>query len=98
MTTTTGIAQFKLKTIFISDDTVSHVVDTPGPVSRTTWTQDKELGAGGFGEVWREKELGGQFRAVKIISKFALKASKINYERELQVLVEVKDVCILSPA
>lgn len=56
------------------------------------WGKDKELGVGSFGEVWRERELGGELRAVKTITKFILKSCKIDYKRELQVLVKVKDV------
>lgn len=107
MTTTTRINQCKLETIFNDDDTVSHInekswlVSNPGPDFasvnipaniHTTWKRDKELGIGSFGEVWREKEIGGEFRAVKTITKFILKSSKIDYEREVQALVEVKDV------
>ncbi|KAL0633274.1 hypothetical protein Q9L58_007827 [Maublancomyces gigas] len=80
----TTFDQFKLETIFNSDDTVSHVNDKDGLVSRTTWKQDKELGSGNFGEVWREKEIGGEVRAVKIMTKRILK-------RELEVLVRVND-------
>lgn len=89
MTTTTAIDQYKLKTIFNADETVSH---DDGILDRTTWKRDKELGVGSFGEVWREEDTRGQFRAVKAISKFALKSNRIDYERELRVLVEVKDV------
>lgn len=97
MSTAISVAEFKLKTTFINDDTVSHVGDKPGLASQSTWTKDKELGVGSFGEVWREKEIGGQFRAVKTIRKFTLKSNKIDYERELQVLVKVKDVNISPP-
>lgn len=107
MTTAIRIDEYKLETIFNDDDTVSHNNRKFGPVSnpgsddaligvRTTWKRDKELGIGGFGEVWLEKETGGEFRAVKTITKFILRSSKIDYERELQVLVKVKDVQSLS--
>lgn len=90
--TTTTIDQYKLETIFNSDDTVSHI-DRTGPVTRTTWKRDKELGVGGFGEVWREKEIGGgELRAVKTIPKIVLKSNKVAYKRGLQVLVQVKNV------
>lgn len=92
MNTNPGIAEFKLQTVFNSDDTVSHINDKSGLVFRTTWTRDKELGVGRFGEVWREKDTEGQLRAVKTISRFTLKSNKINYERELQVLIEVREV------
>lgn len=91
MTTITTFDQFKLETIFNSDDTVSHVNDKDGLVSRTTWKQDTELGSGNFGEVWREKEIGGEVRAVKIIMKRIL-------TRELEVLVRVNDVRFLPRA
>lgn len=92
MTSTTDIDQYKLVTIFNSDNTVSHINDNPGATPRTTWKKDKELGIGSFGEVWRERELGGELRAVKTIARFTLKSNKIDHKRELQVLVKVKNV------
>lgn len=97
------ISRFTLQTVFNGDDTVTHVNGMSGPVNFqrrdgvsinvcTTWKRDTELGTGSFGEVWREKSTGGQLRAVKTITKFTLKSNKMDYERELEVLVKVKDV------
>lgn len=101
--TTAGINEYKLETIFNDDDSVSHVTrkkryapnagsDDGSIIVRTTWTRDRELGIGSFGEVWLEKESWGELRAVKTITKFVLKSNKIDYQRELQALVKVKDV------
>lgn len=104
MTTTASVNECKLITTFNDDETVSHVNEKSWLISNlgpggdasgdihTTWKRDKELGIGSFGEVWLEKEIGGELRAVKSIAKFILKSSKIDYAREVQAMVKVKDV------
>lgn len=98
--TTSGFDSYKLQTTFHDENTVSHTgpelghaVDIPPMALKRTWTREKELGIGSFGEVWREKEdESGELRAVKLIPKAILKAKKINYRDELEALVKVKDV------
>lgn len=47
------------------------------------WSRERELGQGGFGDVWLEKEHGGQLRAVKEIRKRDEDSNNIDYSREL---------------
>ena len=49
----------------------------------TQWSRTEEISQGGFGDVWLEKERGGQLRAVKEIRKYDEMSRKIDYEREL---------------
>lgn len=90
-TATAVLDRYKLQTIFRDEETVSHA--SHNRVLETTWTRETELGAGSFGEVWRWKEKSsGELRAVKILPRAILKLWKINYVRELEALVKVKDV------
>lgn len=59
---------------------------------KTKWEKDAMLGIGGFGNVWREKESSGELRAVKEIHKMLLKHQRVDFTRELELLVLVGDV------
>lgn len=55
----------------------------------TTWTHQKKLGAGAFGEVTLQREVvSGKLRAVKAISKSQLRT------HEMEALIELQDVWI----
>lgn len=91
-------SRYKLKTDFHDDTTIVHTTHKSDlrlgqrkVVVKTTWTREKLLGSGAFGVVWREKEkggvsTGGEFRAVKIVSKQHLNV------REVDVLAGLQDV------
>lgn len=84
--------QYKLQAT-IHADTVDHKEEQ----QTVTWIRETKLGAGSFGEVWREKELiSGKLRAVKVIPKVLLKSNRVDYKRELEMLVELKDVSLLK--
>lgn len=98
MSSATRLNRHKLRTEF-HEDTVTHTTFESDLATRrrrvevkTTWKREMELGAGGFGEVWREKEENGELRAVKILPRVLLNTQKIDYTRELETLVELKDV------
>lgn len=57
----------------------------------TRWKREKLLGAGGFGCVWLEKELGGQLRAVKTIQRHVI--AETGFSQELLALITLIDVC-----
>lgn len=91
--------RYKLKTDFPDEQTVVHTTIKSNLTARQRrievkeiWKREKELGAGAFGSVWREKEKAGQLRAVKILPKVVLNAMRVDYVRELEVLVELSDV------
>lgn len=57
--TTSGFDSYKLQTTILDENTVSHTgpelghaVDIPPMALKRTWTREKELGIGSFGEVW----------------------------------------------
>lgn len=89
--------QYKLQTEFRGNVVIhtTHKSNLAGQESaevKETWRRDKELGAGAFGAVWREVEDGGELRALKILPKAVLNSLKVDYMRELEALVELRDV------
>lgn len=59
----------------------------------------KQLGAGGFGVVWLEKETTTQqLRAVKKLAVEQLAALKVDFRQELQTLIALKGVGIPGSA
>lgn len=82
--TPSQLAQYKLNTNF-NGTTVTHT-------TTTVWSNDKELGSGSFGVVWRQREeRSGELRAVKIISKSQ------SSTQELATLVNLRDVSTPAP-
>jgi hypothetical protein len=62
-------------------------------MKRVTWTMDKELGYGGSGEVWLEKDAqGGTTRAVKQVRKRV--SNVIDYRKELSTMTELSKVLL----
>jgi hypothetical protein len=59
------------------------------------WKRIRELGHGGFGDVWLEQEEGGQLRAVKEIRKRDEASRKIDYSRELHAMASFSRVWFL---
>jgi hypothetical protein len=90
---TTTFDRYKLDTDF-DGDTIFHKSFTSDLQARqrrvtvnTTWKKEKMLGAGAFGVVWRQRQIGvGKLRAVKIIPKQHLVV------REVEALIELRDV------
>lgn len=93
-TDTSKLDRYKLQaTTYVN--TAAHEESQIEP--KTTWIREVELGAGSFGEVWREKELiSGGLRAVKILPREILKAHKVDHRRELELLAELKDVSLFG--
>lgn len=72
---TTRLDQYKLDSEF-TENGVTH---------RTTWLDERTLGAGGFGEVFLQRERGsGQLRAVKVITQHLMKVNEIDAMIDLQ--------------
>ena len=61
----------------------------------TQWTRVKEIGQGGFGDVWLEREHGGELRAVKEVRKYDEMSRKIDYERELLAMAYFSRVIVI---
>ena len=84
------IAFFKLETRFLHDCT-EHTRAVPDPNRKRRksikgvkqWRRVRELGEGGFGLVWLEKEQHGELRAVKEIRKRDQQSNRIDISREL---------------
>lgn len=91
--------RYKLASEF-SSNTVTHRTFKSDLRSRqrrievlTTWTTQRILGAGAFGEVRLECELRSrELRAVKAIPK-----RQVN-THEVETLIDLRDVCIISPS
>lgn len=85
--TRSQIATYKLDSVF-SDDTVTHStphIDSEAPPG--VWKNEKVLGSGTFGIVWRQREIQtGELRAVKVISKSQAST------QELDTLVDLRNV------
>lgn len=83
------IDRYRLRTTFRRDSTEHHryISDRARGVRRLTevkrWQRVKEIGRGGFGEVFLERERSGDFRAVKEIRKQRYGSTSIDYLREL---------------
>jgi hypothetical protein len=54
------------------------------------WTKQKDLGFGGFGEVWLEKNQFGSTRAVKGTKKNW--SASVNYDKELLAMAKLSKV------
>lgn len=81
--TPSQLAQYKLDTLF-DGTTFIHTV-------RTVWRNEKMLGSGNFGVVWRQiEERSGELRAVKVIPKAQSRT------QELSTLANLRDVCTLN--
>lgn len=90
---TARLDRYKLQSE-LTDDGVTHctIQSDLGTGSRrievrTTWRQERRLGAGGFGEVFLQRETGsGELRAVKEITR------KLVNVREMDALIDLQDV------
>lgn len=94
---------FRLSTEFRKGGVVVH---RKGPSSwweriigaEEKWTRVRTLGSGSFGIVWLEESRIGQLRAVKRINMLPLdlkgKSGYPSFERELQTLIELREVSI----
>jgi len=54
------------------------------------WTKQKDLGFGGFGEVWLEKNQFGGTRAVKGVKKN--RSADVDYDKELLAMAKLSKV------
>lgn len=88
---------FELDAVVTDQYTVhaKHQIDRAQGRQKTTvekrWIRGERLGAGGFGDVWLETSVEGdrrETRAVKVISKDAMKRSGIDYTKELLALAK----------
>lgn len=81
---TTRLDQYKLHSEF-TENAVTHRTIESDPVVHTTWLHERTLGAGGFGEVFLQREKGsGQLRAVKVITQHLMKVNEIDAMIDLQ--------------
>lgn len=94
---TTRLDRFKLGATF-NGHVVTHRTFQPDlPLQQrteitTVWHSERELGIGGLGVVWLQKQEGtAELRAVKIISKAHLQP------QEMGALMEFQDVCSIRP-
>lgn len=94
---TTRLDRFKLGATF-NGHVVTHRTFQPDlPLQQrteitTVWHSERELGIGGLGVVWLQKQEGtAELRAVKIISKAHLQP------QEIGALMEFQDVCSIRP-
>lgn len=92
------VNKWKLETAFVSASSkeVVHITLNGTKKIRSRWTtQGDEIGRGGFGKVWLQKEDGGSKRAIKGV-KFKLLNQSAQYKtfmlRELQLLADLKAV------
>lgn len=87
---------FKLETRFgdgyVDNSTYEWNLSTKRATGLKRWTRVKMIGAGTFGSVWLEKELGGQLRAVKMIQRHVIDTT--GFSQELAALITLSDVCI----
>lgn len=80
--TTPQLARYKLETHF-DGTTYTQIV-------KTVWRNEKVLGSGNFGVVWRQiEEQSRELRAVKVIPKAQSRT------QELSTLASLRDVCRL---
>jgi len=54
------------------------------------WTKERDLGFGGFGEVWLEKNQLGDTRAVKDVKK--KRSAGVDYYKELLAMAKLSKV------
>lgn len=94
---TTPLYRLKLDSTFDGHAVTHRTFQSDLPLRRpagltTVWHSQRELGTGGLGVVWLQKQEGtADVRAVKIISKAHLQP------QEMGALVEIRDVCSTSP-
>lgn len=82
---------FRIETEFQMGQTIEIRRRAGESVRRIIWTMDKELGYGGSGEVWLEKDVqGGTTRAVKRVRKRV--TNVIDYRKELSAMTELSKV------
>ncbi len=60
-----------------TDSSSVSVFSVPSDCGTKSWMlmDDKPIGRGGFGEVWKATTTGSQFYALKFVSKFAVPSS-----------------------
>lgn len=94
---TSKLDRYKLETVFEGDDVV-HTEYTSDLATgqrkvevKRRWRWERDIGEGGFGVVWLEKEVGGkaELRAVKRVGHLF---RGIDWSRELTALAKVKEV------
>lgn len=60
------------------------------------WSREGELGRGGFGTVYLERESGGAERAVKQVKKQIGKGRTMAYLKEVLAMAALTKVCLLA--
>lgn len=86
----TGLSEYAY-----SDNTVIHPAHSSDLLGgeesgvETRWKRQKEVGVGGFGTVWLEKNEGGELRAVKCLPT---RIFRIDFLREVDAMAELRDV------
>ncbi len=92
------IEHFKLDVVFFPDHTRHISYHSDGRQNRRKvkvvkkWIKQHELGEGGCGTVWLEKDSKGDERAVKQISKGFCLRKGIDYKREIIAMAKLTKV------
>ena len=92
------IEHFKLDVVFFPDQTQHSFYRSDGRQERRkvkvvkTWVKQQELGEGGCGTVWLEKDNKGDERAVKQISKGFCLRNRIDYRKEIIAMAKLTKV------
>lgn len=94
------LKRYKLPVKFDGDYIIHPINDDPdldtprlGSEVEERWIQKETIGKGGFGEVWLQKEEGGELRAVK---RLAQVVQGVDFSRELVTLATLGDVCFFA--
>lgn len=94
------VNKWKLKTLDITDNSkeVVHITFEGTKRIKSKWTtQGDEIGRGGFGKVWLQKEDSGSKRAIKGVKFKLLNQSPINKTFMLRELQNLADVRMVGP-
>ena len=92
------IEHFRLDVVLFPDHTRHTFYQSEGRQNRRKvkvvkkWIRQQEIGEGGGGTVWLEKDNNGDERAVKEISKRFCLESRIDYKREITAMAKMTKV------
>ena len=92
------IEHFKLDVVLFPDHTRHTFYHSDGSQNRRKvkvvkrWVRQHELGEGGGGTVWLEKDNKGDERAVKQISKGFCLRNRIDYRKEITAMAKLTKV------